>query len=266
MRDEFDAIYRFWFDRGISGFRIDVCHAVVKDKLLRDNPPSGPDDDWHAKMYGQHFVYNTNRPEVHDVLRRWRAARRLRTTRRECSWERPTCSTRRARLVLRPGRRAQPRVQLHRCCTPKLRCARAAHRGGTGRGADPVGRVADMDRRQPRQPSLGYPMVRRRRRQDPHRDGDAHGPAGNPVPLLRRRDRHARHDWCPTIVCSTRSARCSACAVGSRRRAHADALDSRSRRGVQRARRGAVAAVRQLLGVQRGRPVGRPGVDVALHA
>jgi alpha-glucosidase len=72
VRDEFDAIYRFWYDRGISGFRIDVCHAVVKDKLLRDNPPSGPDDDWHTKMYGQHFVYNTNRPEVHDVLRRWR--------------------------------------------------------------------------------------------------------------------------------------------------------------------------------------------------
>ncbi len=73
VRDEFDAIYRFWYDRGISGFRIDVCHAVVKDKALRDNPPSGPDDHWYVQMYGQRFVYNTNRPEVHDVLRRWRS-------------------------------------------------------------------------------------------------------------------------------------------------------------------------------------------------
>src|SRR5436305_14787414 len=57
----------------MSGFRIDVAHAVVKDKLLRDNPPSTPDDHWYVQMYGQQFLYNTNQPEVHEVLRRWRA-------------------------------------------------------------------------------------------------------------------------------------------------------------------------------------------------
>ncbi len=73
VRDEFDAIYRFWFDRGIAGFRIDVCHAVVKDRELRDNPPTDDTDHWYTKMYGQRFEFNTNRPEVHEVLRRWRA-------------------------------------------------------------------------------------------------------------------------------------------------------------------------------------------------
>ncbi len=73
VRDEFDRIYRFWYDRGVAGFRIDVCHAVLKDAELRDNPPTGPDDHWYVQMYGQRFVYNTNRPEVHDILRRWRA-------------------------------------------------------------------------------------------------------------------------------------------------------------------------------------------------
>ena len=29
VRDEFDRILRFWFDRGIAGFRVDVAHMVV---------------------------------------------------------------------------------------------------------------------------------------------------------------------------------------------------------------------------------------------
>ena len=40
VRDEFDRILRFWFDRGVAGFRIDVAHMVVKDRELRDNPPA----------------------------------------------------------------------------------------------------------------------------------------------------------------------------------------------------------------------------------
>jgi len=44
VREAFDEILRFWFERGIDGFRIDVAHALVKDKLLRDNPPARPAD------------------------------------------------------------------------------------------------------------------------------------------------------------------------------------------------------------------------------
>jgi alpha-glucosidase len=40
--------------------------------LLRDNPPATEEDDFEAQMFGQRSVYNTNRPEVHDVIRRWR--------------------------------------------------------------------------------------------------------------------------------------------------------------------------------------------------
>ena len=35
---------RFWFDRGVAGFRIDVAHVIVKDAELRDNPPADPGD------------------------------------------------------------------------------------------------------------------------------------------------------------------------------------------------------------------------------
>ena len=48
VRDEFDRILRFWFDRGVAGFRIDVCHMIVKDRELRDNPPATDDDPFHA--------------------------------------------------------------------------------------------------------------------------------------------------------------------------------------------------------------------------
>ncbi len=72
VRDEFDKILRFWFDRGVAGFRIDVCHMIVKDAELRDNPPSNQDDPFLMQVWGQRPVFNSCRPEVHDVLRRWR--------------------------------------------------------------------------------------------------------------------------------------------------------------------------------------------------
>ena len=72
VRDAFDDILRFWWDRGVAGFRIDVCNMMVKDAALRDNPPATEDDPFIMQMFGQRPIYNGNRPEVHDVLRRWR--------------------------------------------------------------------------------------------------------------------------------------------------------------------------------------------------
>jgi alpha-glucosidase len=73
VRDTFDGILRFWFDRGVDGFRIDVCNLIVKDAQLRDNPPATADDPIDVQLMSQRSVYNGNRPELHDVLRRWRA-------------------------------------------------------------------------------------------------------------------------------------------------------------------------------------------------
>ena len=72
VRDAFDDIYRFWFDRGVAGFRIDVAHGIVKDRELRDNPVATENDPPHVRAHGQRNVYNMERPEVHDVLRHWR--------------------------------------------------------------------------------------------------------------------------------------------------------------------------------------------------
>ncbi len=72
VRAAFDDIVRFWFDRGIAGFRIDVCNLIIKDADLRDNPPATEADDAGSQAIGQGTVYNGNRPEVHGVIRHWR--------------------------------------------------------------------------------------------------------------------------------------------------------------------------------------------------
>jgi alpha-glucosidase len=72
VRAAFDDILRFWFDRGIAGFRIDVAHGIIKDKQLRDNPPPEPDDPPAVRRIGQRAVYSMNQPEVHEILKRWR--------------------------------------------------------------------------------------------------------------------------------------------------------------------------------------------------
>ncbi|NHZ70871.1 MAG: DUF3459 domain-containing protein [Proteobacteria bacterium] len=58
VRDAMLDTMRFWFDRGVDGFRIDVVHRLGKDPAFRDNDasggepePTGPgrhDADWHT--------------------------------------------------------------------------------------------------------------------------------------------------------------------------------------------------------------------------
>jgi alpha-glucosidase len=73
VRERFDDILRFWFDRGVAGFRIDVCHSIVKDRELRDDPPVTSADHRALRSRKVKPVYSANRPELHDVLRRWRS-------------------------------------------------------------------------------------------------------------------------------------------------------------------------------------------------
>ncbi|MEX5271782.1 glycoside hydrolase family 13 protein [Kocuria sabuli] len=70
VRLEFERVLRFWLDRGVAGFRVDVAHALVKAEGLPDwggradggSIPGFPFTD--APMFGQ--------PQIHDIYRRWR--------------------------------------------------------------------------------------------------------------------------------------------------------------------------------------------------
>ena len=67
--DTYEEVLRFWLDRGVDGFRIDVAHGLVKDAELRDNPGSAPPG---AFGIGEEERNAYDQPEVHDIYRRWR--------------------------------------------------------------------------------------------------------------------------------------------------------------------------------------------------
>lgn len=66
-------VLRFWLDRGVDGFRVDVIWHIVKDDEFRDNPPNpeyGPGQPPHHELLA---TYNTDRPEIHDIIARIRS-------------------------------------------------------------------------------------------------------------------------------------------------------------------------------------------------
>jgi alpha-glucosidase len=66
-------VLRFWLERGVDGFRVDVMWLIVKDDQYRDNPPNPGykpgDSDGHRFL----TTYNSNQPEVHEVVAEMRA-------------------------------------------------------------------------------------------------------------------------------------------------------------------------------------------------
>ncbi|MCE7060061.1 alpha-amylase family glycosyl hydrolase [Dyadobacter sp. CY343] len=68
-------VMRFWLDKGIDGFRVDVMWHMIKDSQLRDNPVA-PDSPFHADdLIYDHYIptYSTDQPEVHEIVRMMRA-------------------------------------------------------------------------------------------------------------------------------------------------------------------------------------------------
>ncbi|MFD8816920.1 alpha-amylase family glycosyl hydrolase [Streptomyces sp. NPDC059627] len=74
VRADFRATLRFWSDRGVDGFRVDVAHALVKDlaEPLRDVAQFGPtgEEALERMAPGTHPYWD--RDEVHEIYRDWR--------------------------------------------------------------------------------------------------------------------------------------------------------------------------------------------------
>ncbi|MFL5787613.1 MAG: alpha-amylase family glycosyl hydrolase [Flavisolibacter sp.] len=65
-------VMRFWLDKGVDGFRIDVMWHMIKDEQFRDNPIN-PEYEPYMATYEQLLpVYSTDQPEVHDIVRQMR--------------------------------------------------------------------------------------------------------------------------------------------------------------------------------------------------
>ena len=61
-------VLRFWFDRGVDGFRVDAIHHLFEDAQLRDDPV---DPDWHEGLPPSRQLlrsYSMDQPEVHGAI------------------------------------------------------------------------------------------------------------------------------------------------------------------------------------------------------
>ena len=184
---------RFWLDRGVDGFRIDVAHGMSKpDGTARRRGPGGPAAGGPPR-----------RPPL-------RPRRRARRTPDDPGGDRPLPGPDRGRRgpggrrrPVRPLpalRRAAPGVQLAAAARAVRRgrdpAGHREHAGRGGRGA----RVPRLGPEQPRHVPAGQPVRRRRGRAGarPGDDPGRAGPARRGAPLQRRgagaaRRRAARH-------------------------------------------------------------------------
>ena len=74
--DEFESILRFWLDRGVDGFRIDVAHGLAKAPNLPDilhEGIRGPEDLSPTGLSAEALAERPywDQAAVHDVYRRW---------------------------------------------------------------------------------------------------------------------------------------------------------------------------------------------------
>ena len=61
-------VLRFWLDRAVDGFRVDVLWLLIKDGQFRDNPPNPA---WQPTQPGADKLlqrFSADRPEVHEVV------------------------------------------------------------------------------------------------------------------------------------------------------------------------------------------------------
>jgi alpha-glucosidase len=61
-------VMRFWLDRGVDGFRVDVIWHLIKDDQFRDNPPAPGFEEVMGPYKRLLPVYTVDRPEIHEVV------------------------------------------------------------------------------------------------------------------------------------------------------------------------------------------------------
>lgn len=60
-------VMRFWFDRGVDGFRIDVLWHMIKAEGLPDNPLNPHYHPGLGEMHKVMQLHSTDQPEVHEI-------------------------------------------------------------------------------------------------------------------------------------------------------------------------------------------------------
>ena len=168
-------VMRFWLDRGVDGFRIDVVHGIGKDPGLPDDPP---------EVAGvPHCALNDTR-QTHELLRGIRRLLDAYPGDRLILGEVYLLSTGAGRPLLRRRRRAAPGVQLPAAVRPVEGRRWRAQIADTDRLIDPRGGWPTWVLSNHDNPAPPHPL--RQRGPGPGRAVPAAGAAGHPRPLRRR--------------------------------------------------------------------------------
>jgi len=69
--EEFRRILRFWLDRGVDGFRVDVAHGLMKQDGLPDIATASSSDNISDALMSPDDVPYWAQPAVHEVYRDW---------------------------------------------------------------------------------------------------------------------------------------------------------------------------------------------------
>ncbi len=175
---------RFWLERGVDGFRVDVIWLMIKDDQFRDEPldPNWDGVNPHASL--QH-IYTANMPAVHEVIRAMRSLLDEYDDRMMVG----EIYLPNQELVKYYGARSgrmPPALQLpaHRC---RLECPGRTPTGRPVRGGSARHRLAQLGAGQSRPAPRGHPCRGRPGARRQH--APAH-PARDAHLLLRRRARH----------------------------------------------------------------------------
>lgn len=72
VRAEFEEVLRFWLDRGVDGFRIDVAHGMIKAEGLPDVGFGQRTGQRQVELLGKSRLPYFDQDEVHDIYRAWR--------------------------------------------------------------------------------------------------------------------------------------------------------------------------------------------------
>jgi alpha-glucosidase len=72
VQDALLDIARFWLDRGVDGFRLDVVNFLIQDAQLRDNPALAPGKPRARPHQYQRHLYDRTQPETLAFIARLR--------------------------------------------------------------------------------------------------------------------------------------------------------------------------------------------------
>jgi alpha-glucosidase len=61
-------VLRFWFERGVDGFRVDAIHHLFEDEGLRDNPPNPERREGMSPAQRVIRAHTMDQPEVHEAI------------------------------------------------------------------------------------------------------------------------------------------------------------------------------------------------------